>query len=126
MTATPDVGAWRGVEVLAPLTGGVRNPVYLARRRNEQLVIRVSGRSPESLAWELDLLDALSAAAITVPRTIPTDDGRRHNGGVLVQRFIDGRPPTTAPDWTRVVRAIEVVHEATPGWPQRPGFRSAR
>jgi len=50
VTATPDVRAWRGVEMLAPLTGGVRNPVYRARRRNEQLVIRVSGRSAESLA----------------------------------------------------------------------------
>ena len=126
MTATPDVRAWRGVEMLAPLTGGVRSPVYRARRRNEQLVIRVSGRSAESLAWELDLLDALSAVGMTVPRTIPTDDGRRHNGGVLIQRFIEGRRPVTASDWARVVRAVEVVHEATPGWPQRPGFRSAR
>lgn len=26
----PDVGAWSGVELIRPLTGGARNPVYLA------------------------------------------------------------------------------------------------
>jgi Ser/Thr protein kinase RdoA (MazF antagonist) len=126
MTGPPDVRAWRGVQVLEPLTGGVRNPVYLARRRDERFVIRVSGRGAESLAWELDLLDALSAAGVMVPHTIPTDDGQRHDRGVLVQRFIDGDRPTTPADWDRVVATISAVHEATVGWPQRPGFRSAR
>lgn len=126
MTAPPDVRAWPGVEVLTRLPGGARNPVYLGRRRDEHLVIRSSSRAPESLAWELDLLDALSSAGVTVPCTIPTDDGRRDDSGVLVQRFIDGRRPTSTLDWLRVVRVIEIVHATTAGWPQRPGFRSAR
>lgn len=122
----PDVRAWRDVEVLAPLAGGVRNPVYLARRGQERLVIRVSGRSPDSLAWELDLLDALDSAGLVVPRSVPTDDGRLHDRGVLVQRFIEGDRPVTRQDWSRVVATMSAVHEATAGWPQRPGFRSAR
>jgi Ser/Thr protein kinase RdoA (MazF antagonist) len=116
----PDVRAWRGVEVLEPLPGGARNSVHLARRGDERLVIRVSRRALDSLAWELDLLDALAAAGLAVPRSVPTDDGRRHDSGVLVQRFIEGHRPESSEDWARVVATNGAVHEATPGWPPRP------
>lgn len=108
------------------MAGGARNPVFLARRGEQRLVARVSGRSGEALAWELDLLDTLRDAGVVVPQTVATDDGRRHDGGVLVQRFIAGGPPRDRRDWDRVVAALTVVHEATVGWPQRPGFASAR
>lgn len=121
----PDVGAWSGVEVVRRLAGGARNPVYLARCGAEQLVVRVSGRPPAALTWELQLLDAVDAAGVVVPRSVPTDDGRPHDGGVLVQRFIDGAAPRDRRDWARVVTALEVLHEATAEWPQRPGFASA-
>lgn len=121
----PDVRAWSGVEVVQQLVGGARNPVYLARRGTEQFVIRVSGRSPAALAWELQLLDAVDAAGLVVPRIVPTDDGRRHDRGVLVQRFLDGAPPRDRRDWARVITAVEALHEATADWPQRPGFASA-
>jgi hypothetical protein len=60
----PDVTAWPGVELAEALTGGVRNPVFRAWRRLQELVVRVSRRSAESLQWELDLLAALREAGI--------------------------------------------------------------
>lgn len=88
--------------------------------------MRTSGRSVESLAWELDLLRALSDAGVVVPMPVPTDDGRRHADGVVVQRFIPGGPPCDDHDWRRVVGVLQLVHATTIGWPQRPGFASAR
>lgn len=124
-SALPDVRAWSGVELIRSLTGGARNPVYLAHRRGQDFVVRVSGRPAESLEWELDLLDALDAAGVVVPRSVATDDGRRHNQGVLVQQFIPGHPPHDRQDWERVVATLTTVHDVTADWPQRPGFASA-
>lgn len=122
----PSVAAWPGVELGERLTGGARNPVYRARRDGKPLVVRVSGRPTPSLDWELDLLDFLRDQHLVVPQTLPTGDGRRHDNGVLVQGFIAGGPPSSRHDWSRIVSALAVVHEFTVGWPQRPGFASAR
>lgn len=121
----PDVTAWPGVELDAPMTGGARNPVWTAHRGDERLVVRCSGRPAPALDWELDLLAHLHAHGIGVPVTVSADDGRRHVGGVMVQRFVDGRPPAGPADWRRVVATVTAVHQLTAGWPQRPGFASA-
>lgn len=121
----PSVAAWPGVALGARLPGGARNPVFAARRGEERLVVRVSGRAEAALDWELDLLDALRTKGLTVPESLPTGAGRRHEEGVLVQRFIPGQPPSSRRDWERVVAALARVHEITIGWPQRPGFASA-
>lgn len=116
------LAAWTGVELVEPLAGGARNQVWLARRGGQRLVVRRSGRAPSSLDWELDLLAYLDGHGISVPQTVPADDGRRHVDGVLVQRFLDGAPPRHRKDWRRAVAVLAAVHELTAGWPQRPGF----
>lgn len=120
------VAAWSGLELLRPLAGGARNDVFLARCGDRQLVVRRSGRAAAALEWELDLLDHLGGHGVRVPGTVPADDGRRSVGGVLVQEFLGGRPPDGPADWRRAVDALRRVHELTVGWPQRPGFASAR
>lgn len=120
-----DLSPWPGLELVEPLPGGVRNRVLLARRGSQHLVVRRSGRSRETLDWELDLLEFLSERGIGVPRTVPADDGRRHADGLLVQMYVNGRAPTER-DWPAVVTALRRVHELTVGWPQRPGFASSR
>jgi Ser/Thr protein kinase RdoA (MazF antagonist) len=122
----PAVAAWAGVELLRPLTGGNRTLVMLARRDDRRLVVRRSGRSPASLDWELDLLEHLAEHGIGVPRLVPSDDGRRHVDGVMIQDFVDGHPPSTGADFRRLASTLHTVHRVTAGWPQRPGFASAR
>ncbi|MDP9460352.1 MAG: phosphotransferase [Actinomycetota bacterium] len=121
----PDVAAWPGVEVTGVLTGGARAEVFAARRGEQRLVVKVSSRSAASLAWELDLLEALAQAGVHVPAVIPTGGGDRSHEGVVVQSFLPGQPPSTADDWQRVAAAISTVHEVTRRWPQRPGSASA-
>jgi Ser/Thr protein kinase RdoA (MazF antagonist) len=120
------VAAWAGVELREPLTGGARNQVVRAERGSERLVVRESGRSVAALEWELGVLDFLDMRGIGVPRPVPADDGRRCVDGVLIYRFIDGRPPRDRNDWLRAVAVLAAVHELTAGWPQRPGFASSR
>jgi Ser/Thr protein kinase RdoA (MazF antagonist) len=90
------------------------------------LVVRVSGRSAAALEWELDLLDALAAQGLHVPAAVRTDAGLSADRGVTVQPFLPGRPLTSVDDWRRVVDVLRSLHEITRGWPQRPGFASAR
>lgn len=117
---------WHGAELVGPLTGGARNQVLLVRRGERRLVARRSTRPRAALEWELDLLDHLTEHGVGVPRLVPADDGRRHVDGVVVHEFVDGRPPADAGDWRRVADVLTNVHELTVGWPQRPGFASAR
>jgi Ser/Thr protein kinase RdoA (MazF antagonist) len=120
------IAPWAGVELRDPLTGGARNQIVLAERGSERLVARHSERSVSALEWELDLLDFLDARGIEVPRLVPTDDGRRHVDGVVIYRFIDGRPPQDRAEWRRAVAVLTAVHDMTAGWPQRPEFASSR
>ncbi|MCT2588308.1 phosphotransferase [Actinophytocola gossypii] len=119
-----DVTPW-GATVVGRLGGGHRNDVFELRRRSERLVARATRRSPESLDWELHLMEFLSANGFTVPVTVPADDGRRHVAGVVVQTWLPGREPTSY-DWPAVTRELTRLHALTAGWPQRPGFASTR
>jgi Ser/Thr protein kinase RdoA (MazF antagonist) len=118
--------AWSGVELAQALAGGARSQVFLAHRHGQELVVRCSTRSAASLEWELDLLEHLTGHDIFVPELVPADDGRRHVEGLLVQQFIRGRQPRDSHDWRLVVDVLGTIHELTRGWPQRPGFASAR
>jgi len=122
----PDVSAWPGVQLGDPLTGGSRAPVFRAHRDGQLLVVKVSLRTPASLAWELEVLRALDHAGLRVPVTVPTVDGRRSRDGVVVQTFLPGHPPRTPQDWDRVAAFITRVHDLTPTWPQRPGSLGIR
>ena len=94
--------AWSGIDLVGPLAGGARNPVFLARRGGQQVVVRRSGRATAALEWELDLQEHLRAHGIRVPEVVPADDGRRH-----VDR---------APAKSRFVH----VSDGPTSWPGRP------
>jgi len=119
-----DTAPW-GAIVVGRLGGGHRGEVYEVRRGGERLVARATRRGPESLDWELDLMEFLSANDFTVPATVPTDDGRRHVDGVVVQTWLPGGAPS-AYDWPAVGKELTRLHTLTTGWPQRPGFASTR
>lgn len=121
----PALGAWSGLTLRRPLPGGHRNEVWLAERAGVSLVVRRSTRPVAALEWELDLLAHLRDCGVRTPLPVPTDDGRRHVDGVLVSSFVPGRHPGDAADWRRVTDQLALLHAATTGWPQRPGFAAS-
>jgi len=39
--------------------------------------------------------------------------------------YVAGGPPESDADWRRVAATLRQLHRLTPGWPQRPGWRSS-
>jgi hypothetical protein len=119
------LAAWSGLELLEPLARGARNQVFLAARGGRRLVVRRSGRPAASLAWSSTCWSTCARAASRFPRWCRPrrpPAGRRPAGAAV--------PAEPAPrdrgDWRRVVEVLRAVHRLTAGWPQRPGFASAR
>jgi Ser/Thr protein kinase RdoA (MazF antagonist) len=105
--------------------GGVANDVRRVRVNGRLAVGRLGGRSDADLAWETGLLHYLDREGLTVPRPIPTVDGRLFADGLVVMTYVEGGPPETAADWRRVADTLRQLHRLTKGWPQRPGWRSS-
>ena len=107
------------------LASGPLNEVWAVTVRGQKCVARLNARSDADLGWEANLLEHLDRQGLVVPRPIPTLDGRLVVGGLMVMTFIDGQPPRSDGDWRRVADTLRAIHEATKGWPQRPGWRSS-
>ncbi|MEU8346735.1 phosphotransferase enzyme family protein [Actinomadura meyerae] len=121
-----DLRAWGNIRITGRPGGGNRNHVREAVAGDgRRLAVRRSRRTVRALDWELDLLEHLGGCGFTVPAVVPTLDGRRHVRGVVVQEWLDGRPPA-AGDWVAVAADLRRLHAVTRGWSQRPGFRSTR
>jgi Ser/Thr protein kinase RdoA (MazF antagonist) len=110
---------------IEPLTGGVANDVWSVRIEGRLAVGRLGSRSDADLAWETGLLQHLDREGLPVPVPIPTTDGRRFAGGLVVMSYVEGGPPETEADWRRVADTLRELHRLTRGWPQRPGWRSS-
>ena len=100
--------------------------MWRARIDERDLAVRRSRRSPESLAWELDVIELLGDAGFNVAQVVETADGRRHVDGVVVQRWLRGVQPSTDDEWHRVVETLEAIHEVGRGYLQRPGCCTVR
>ncbi len=114
---------WGPVTVAGRLGGGRRNCVVEVHSGGERLVALQTRRSGPALDWELDLLEYLAGHGFLMPAVVPTVDGRRHAGGVVVQHWLPGREPG-ADDWPAVAAELRRLHALTADRPQRPGFRS--
>src|SRR6185436_7085497 len=120
------LGQWGDDVVrLERLAGGVANDVWRVRVDGRLAVGRLGARSDADLAWETGLLQHLDREGLTVPVPIPTRDGRLFADGLVVMTYVEGGPPETHADWRRVADTLRQVHRLTPGWPQRPGWRSS-
>lgn len=110
---------------LEPLAGGVANQVWSVRVDGQLAVGRLGARSDADLAWETNLLRHLHREGLSVPVPIATSSGRLFVDGLVVMTYVEGGPPQTGPDWRRVADMLRQLHRLTPGWPQRPGWRSS-
>ena len=120
------LGQWGDdVARIEPLAGGVANDVWRVRVNGRLAVGRLGTRSDADLAWETELLQYLDREGLTVPVPIPTTGGRLFADGLVVMTYVEGRPPETKADWRRVADALRQLHRLTPGWRQRPGWRSS-
>ncbi len=114
---------WGRAEVIRQAGGGNRNMVLEIRIGRRRLAARRSRRGPASLDWEITLLDHLASHGLRVPVAVPALDGRRHIDGIVVQTWLEGRPPRRG-DWPAVAATLRTLHALTATWPQRPGFAS--
>jgi Ser/Thr protein kinase RdoA (MazF antagonist) len=110
---------------IEPLSGGVANDVWSVRIQGRLAVARLGSRSDADLAWESGLLQYLFRNGLTVPLPIPTSDGRLYASGLTVMDYLEGGPPDTKADWSRVAETLRRLHRLTRDWPQRPGWRSS-
>lgn len=117
----PDPRPWPGLVVGQPVSGGTRAAVWRGELDGTPVAVRRSRRSPPSLTWELELLARLDALGFVVPVAIPAADGRLAVGGVAVQRWLDGRPPSATQDWNAVAATLRQLHATTTSHAQRPG-----
>ncbi|MBN9335984.1 phosphotransferase [Devosia sp.] len=107
------------------LTGGVANDVWSLSIDGQLAVGRLGKRSDADLAWEANLLQYLEHHGLAVPAPVPAKDGRLFAGGLTVMKYMEGGPPQTHADWTRVAATLRQLHRLTAGWPQRPGWRGS-
>lgn len=119
--------AWGDARLVRRVAEGP-GAVWLARLGGQHVAVRASRRSLPALEWELDLLDHLAEVGgfgLRVPAPIRTVEARRHQAGVVVAAWLDGRAPQSKADWDAVAAALRRVHETTTEWSQRPGFATS-
>lgn len=116
-----EVTPWSELELIEPATEGFRNEVWKGRIERSHVSIRKSRRPYPSLEWELELMERLDALGFRVPRVVPTDDGALHSRGVVVQTWLEGRPPASDEDWESVSSVLTRLHSETRNYRQRPG-----
>ena len=115
-----DTTPWPGLTYVEEITEGSRNRVWRGVLGAIDVSVRESRRSLLSLDWELDLIEYLDDLGFLVASVIRTRHGARHNGGVVVQRWLPGRAPESQRDWLAVAACLQALHRATTAYPQRP------
>lgn len=116
-----DIAAWPNLTLVEQILEGNRNTVWKGDLAGRPVAVRRSKRPEASLNWELDLVVHLDSLGFRVPTPVSTLQGALHENGVVVQRWLEGEPPTTPSDWDLVARELRRLHAATSGYVQRPG-----
>lgn len=116
-----DTRPWVGLRLIERADGGNRAEVWRGALDSLPVAVRRSLRPPSSLAWELDLMADLERHGFLVPQVVPADNGLRAVDGVVVQRWLGGRPPRSDDDRLLVAAELRRLHQTLVGYRQRPG-----
>lgn len=119
--ATAPLELWPGLSIGEQVADGARSQVWKGTYDNKPVAVRRSKRSESSVEWELDLLISLHEAGFVVPTPVMTIDSGLQASGWNVQRWLDGRPPTSREDWLLVSDELQRLHQQFRIHPQRPG-----
>jgi len=116
--------AWGELRIVRELPGGNRNPVLLVERAGERYVAKGTRRSAEAFQWLEGVHAQARHVGLMVPETVRSRNGNLVEGGVTLERFIDGRP-ADAGSLARLRSLLRSFHDATRAMAQRPGFASS-
>lgn len=120
------LAAWStGARIEGQLGGGYRNRLWAVRIGGRRYAARLSPRPDSALDWEIQLLQCLRAADMSVPEVLTTRDGRSRVGGLTLFSWLEGHPPASEREWRLVADELARLHTFTRDWPQRPEFRSS-
>ncbi len=118
---------WEGrLQFESLIANGSRNVTWLVSSPYQgRLVLRKSLKPVPAITWEMQLLGALRDEGFVVPGVVPTSNGSLSTtDGWTLTTFLDGVPPASSGDWSRVARQARLMHEVTRDWPQCPGAYS--
>ena len=115
---------WSDSKVIKPLHGGYRNTVLLVEQAGTLRVAKSTRRSEAAVRWAVGVMQAAEKAGFVVPYFIPSRAGNLVEDGVTVETYLRGDPAEQA-DLEEMLPFLQMFHEATRSFPQRPGFASA-
>nr|WP_240599049.1 phosphotransferase [Euzebya tangerina] len=100
--------------------------MWRGRIDGNRVAVRHARRSAASLDWELDLQARLDMAVFRPPQIVPTADGARRVGQVVVTEWVEGHQPRTADERGAVAAGLRALHSEWADHPQRPGCVTVR
>ena len=89
-----------------------------------RLVAKTTRRTPRSIAWLRRVHERARAVGFVVPTLLPSRQGQLIVEGITVEQWIEGVPASRV-EREEATPLLQAFHEATRGWPQRPGFASS-
>ena len=114
--------AHRGVTAIRLLPGGHRNAVWLVERGGAQFVAKTTDHSEAALRWLFPVLKAARSCGLNPPLLIADAAGRLATGGMTLEPFVEGVPPTRH-DFLALAPRLAAFHSRLPRYPDRPGAR---
>jgi thiamine kinase-like enzyme len=111
--------AWSAL-VLGPMVGGARSRLWRVEVGGRLCVARRAGVGEPSLRWLARLQAIAAREGVRLAPMLPSPSGALTVAGWTVEPWLNGVPGSPA-DLAEVRRALQRMHRATRGWPERPG-----
>lgn len=121
----PPTDRWGVGAGLLPLEGGCRNRVFRTTGLRRNLVFKSTRRTPDAVAWLVEVHDIARRCGFVVPRLVRSRNGNLVEAGWTCELFVSGAT-LSVEDLPEIAPNIAEFHLRSAGLPQRPGFLSSR